>query len=97
MRRKKPKKKLNTLDKYIIFVLSFITIYTIAHTIIFYLTGQEAKTLDRLVFSTLGGELLLCFMIKRLKLHEEAKIIFGKKKSNDAVNEDGFIDLDEAE
>ena len=95
MRRKKTKKKLNTLDKYICFVLTFLTIYTIAHTVIFYLTGQEAKTLDRLVFSTFGGELLLCFFIKRLKLHEEAKIIFGKKQSGGNTDEDGFIDLDE--
>lgn len=91
MRKKKPKKKISALDKYIVFVLSFLSIYTIVHTVIFYLTGNEAKTLDRLVFSCLGGELLLCFFIKRLKLHEEAKIIFGKKKTD----EDGFIDLGE--
>ena len=93
-KRVKPKKKLNTLDKYIIFCLSFLVLYTIVHTVIFYLTGQEAKTLDRLVYGAFGGELLFCFLIKRLKLHEEAKIIFGRKKT---VDDDGFIDLDETE
>ncbi len=76
----KEKKKLNTLDKYIIFCLSFISIYTIAHTIIFAISGLESKILDTLVFGAFGGELLLCFFIKKFKLHEEAKIIFGKKK-----------------
>lgn len=80
-RRIKPKKKpLNTLDKYIIFCLTFIVLYTVVHTMIFYLTGQEAKTLDRLVYAIFGSEILMCFLIKRFKLHEEAKLIFGKKK-----------------
>lgn len=97
MRKKKPKKESHTLDKYIVFCLGFITIYTIVHTIIFYLTGQEAKTLDRLVIGVLFSEILMCFLIKRFKLHEEAKIVLGKKQSKDTVDDDGFIDLDEDE
>ena len=87
---KKEKKQSNTLDKYIVFCLVFITVYTIVHTVIFYLTGQEAKTLDRLVIGVIFTEILFCFLIKRFKLHEEAKIVFGKKKSS--VDE---VDLDE--
>ena len=87
-RRKVQKKKINTLDKYIVFALSFITIFTIAHTVIFALTGKEAKTLIIVVIGSLFSELLFCFLIKRLKLHEEAKIIFGKKKTTDDVVED---------
>ncbi len=83
MGRKKPRKKFHALDAYIIFCLIFITIYTIVHTIIFYFTGNEAKTLDRLVFAAIFGEMMLCALIKRLKLHEEAKIIFGKKKKEE--------------
>jgi len=79
---RKEKKQSNTLDKYIVFCLVFITVYTIVHTVIFYLTGQEAKTLDRLVIGVIFSEILFCFLIKRFKLHEEAKIIFGKKKDD---------------
>ena len=90
MRRnpKSKKKPLNTLDKYIIFCLVFITIYTIVHTVIFWLTGQEAKTLDRLVLGVIFFEMLFCFLIKRFKLHEEAKIVFGKKKDTDEYYDD---------
>lgn len=97
MKRGKTKKKANTLDKYIIVSISMIVLYTVAHTIIFFLTGNEAKVLDTLFYTTFGLEILYCFLIKRFKLHEEAKIVFGKKKSNDVVDDDGFVDLDEAE
>lgn len=83
MDKKKPRKKLNDLDRYIIFCLVFITIYTIVHTLIFFFTGSEAKTLDRLVFAAIFGEMMFCFLIKRFKLHEEAKIIFGRKKKDE--------------
>ncbi len=92
-RRKVQKtKKINTLDKYIIFALSFITVFTIAHTIIFAFTGKEAKTLIIVVIGSLFSELLFCFLIKRLKLHEEANIVFGKKKSQTEFNEDEITD-----
>ena len=81
------KRKLNTLDKYMIFSLISIIAYTIAHSIIFAITGLEAKILDTLFYTTFGLEILFCFLIKRFKLHEEAKIIFGKKKSDSDVNE----------
>lgn len=78
----KKRKKLNTLDKYIIFTLSALVSYTIAHTIIFAITGLEAKVLDGLFYGCFGLEILYCFLIKRFKLHDEAKIIFGKKKKD---------------
>lgn len=87
-RKPKPKKQSHTLDRYIVFCLLFIVLYTVAHSIIFYLTGQEAKTLTRVVVGALFGEILLCFLIKRFKLHEEAKIVFGKKK--DDMEEEGY-------
>ena len=73
-------KKLNTLDKYIIFCLVFLVLYTIAHTVIFAITGLEAKVLDALVYAAFSGEMLYCFLIKRFKLHDEANIVIGKKK-----------------
>lgn len=77
------KTKYHTLDKYIVFCLVFLVLYTIAHTIIFAVTGLEAKVLDTLVFTSFAGEILLCFLIKRFKLHDEANIVLGKKKDND--------------
>lgn len=74
------KKQNHTLDKYIVFCLVFLVIYTIAHTIIFALTGLEANVLDTLVYASFSGEMLYCFLIKRFKLHDEANIVLGKKK-----------------
>ena len=82
-KRMKKEKKNSALDKYLIFSLSFIVIYTIAHTIIFALTGVEATTLDILVYGFFGTELCFCFLIKRFKLHEEARIVLTKKKNDD--------------
>lgn len=86
--KKKEKKKLNTLDRYLIFTLSVIILYTIAHTVIFALTGQEAKILDGLFYSCFGLEILFCFLLKKFKLHEEAKIIFGNKKKSEPDMDD---------
>lgn len=82
------KKKINTLDRYIIFCLAFLTLYTIVHTVIFAITGQEAVVLDGLAFATFGSEILFCFLIKRFKLHEEAKLIFGKKKEESDMGDE---------
>lgn len=75
----KEKKKLNTLDKYLIFCFAVILIYTIAHTIIFAITGQEATTLTVSVFTCFSGEMVMCLLIKKFKLHDEFKIMKGKK------------------
>lgn len=77
----KKSRKLHTLDKYIVFCLTVLVLYTIAQTVIFALTGNEAKVLDTLVFGSFSGEMLFCFLIKRFKLHDEAKIVMGKKKT----------------
>lgn len=61
-------KKLSALDKYVIFSFSVLIVFTIACIIIYCIKGDEPSTLIASVFSTFGGELLLCAMIKRLKL-----------------------------
>lgn len=86
--KKGEKKTIHALDCYIIYCFAFITIYTIIHTIIFAITGVEATTLTRLVFGVVGMEILLCFLIKRFKLHEEAKIVIGKKGSEIDSNDE---------
>lgn len=90
MKKEKSKKKsLHTLDYYVIYCLAFVSLYTIAHTIIFAITGKEAKILDALVFAGFFGEIVQCYFIKKFKLHEEAKIVFGKKSKNE-----GLLDSD---
>lgn len=92
MEEKKEKKKLNTLDKYVILCLTFLILYTIAHTIIFAITGQESKVLDTLVFTAFSGEVVQCYFIKRGKLHEEIKLTQEKKKENESDVDEPFTD-----
>lgn len=62
--------KLKDLDKYIIFSFTVLIIFTIVCTVIYCLKGDEPETLITAVFGVWGGELLLCAMIKRLKLRK---------------------------
>ena len=73
------KKSLNTLDRYVIFSLAVLVIYTISALIVFGLVGVESKTLTICVFTAFSGEVVQCYFIKRFKLHEEMKIL-GKKE-----------------
>ncbi len=61
-------KKLNGLDKYIIFSFTVMIIYTIVELIISSITTISHDTLTTCLYGAFGGELLLCAMIKRLKL-----------------------------
>ena len=71
-KEQKPKKPLTTLDKYVIFCIIVMIIYTIADKITFVLTnGLESSTLTSAFFACFGGEVFLCAMIKRLKLKNE--------------------------
>lgn len=71
--KKKKLKKLNDLDKYLIFAFTNLIIYTIAAMIIFVITHEEPAVLTGCFFAAFGGEILMCALIKRLKLHKEAK------------------------
>lgn len=65
------KKKLPDLDKYIIFSFSVMLIYTVAEFIVSTITGTAHETLTVSLYGAFGGELLLCALIKRLKLKKE--------------------------
>jgi len=71
--QKVSKKKLNDLDKYLIFAFSNLIIYTIVAFFLFYKTGSEPAVLTGCFFAAFGGEVLMCALIKRLKLHKEAR------------------------
>lgn len=56
------------LDKYIIFSFSVMIIYTIFEFVFSVITGVSHDTLTTCLYSAFGGELLMCALIKRLKL-----------------------------
>ena len=68
------KHKLNGLDKYVIFSISMLLIFTIAEIVTSFFTGTH-DTLTTCFFGCFGGEILSCALIKVFKL---------KGKSHDA-------------
>ena len=67
------KKKLSALDKYVIFSFTCLIIFTIIVIAYQFKSDMEfSPTLITCFFSAFGGELLLCAMIKRLKLKNES-------------------------
>lgn len=57
-----------SLTKFIIFSFAVLIIYSITASVIFIVTGQEMSTLTTCFFSTFGGEVLACAIIKIFKL-----------------------------
>lgn len=64
------KKKLPTLDKYLVFSFAVMLIYALAEFIVSTITGVSHDTLTTCIFAAFGGELLMLCMIKRLKLRK---------------------------
>lgn len=73
MRSEEPKKKrMSALDKYVIFSFTCLLIFTAIVTVYQFKSDMEfSPTLITCFYSCFGGELLLCAMIKRLKLKKE--------------------------
>lgn len=65
-------KKLNALDKYCIFSFTCLIVFTIVMIIVQAVTGVTQDTLITCFFGAFAGELLMCAMIKRLKLKKES-------------------------
>lgn len=67
--QKKNRKKLSALDKYVIFSFTCLITFTIVVIVYQFKSDIEfSPTLITCFFASFGGELLLCAMIKRLKL-----------------------------
>ncbi len=81
--KKRSTKKYHALDLYICFCFVCIIIYTIVHTYIFYKLGIEARVLDALFYGVFGGEVLLCALLKRLKLKQEHEQVMKNKQDED--------------
>lgn len=87
------KSKYHALDLYIGFCFVCIIIYTIVHTVIFYKLGTEASVLDALFYGVFGGEVLLCALLKRLKLKQEhEQYMKNKEDTKDTIDD---IELNE--
>ena len=67
------RKRTRALDKYVVFSITILLIFTVAQMIVTAITGTEQSTLITCFFACFGGELFLCAMIKRLKLKEGNK------------------------
>lgn len=65
------KRKISALDKYVIFSFTCLIVFTVVIICVQTKTGMTQDTLTTCFFSAFGGELLLCAMIKRLKLKKE--------------------------
>lgn len=74
-------KKLNGLDKYIIFSFLCLIIYTIMAYIMSAKYGVELDILT----GVFGGEILLCALIKKLKLGKTYKEMKQVGKDEEAV------------
>lgn len=73
LQKKQSKKKLNDLDKYLIFAFTSLILFTIAVLIIYIFVHDEPAVLVGCFFGAFGGEILMCALIKRLKLRKEMK------------------------
>lgn len=63
-------KKLNGLDKYVIFSIAVLLIFTGAEMVTSFYTGTH-DTLTTALFATFGGEILSCALIKIFKLKDD--------------------------
>lgn len=62
-------KKLNTLDKYVIFSIVMVITYTIAE----FISDTPHDILTGCFFSCFGGEMLYCCLLKRLKIKKNTE------------------------
>ena len=66
---KPKKKKLPALDRYVIFSLAALILFTLVAIVYQFITKEElSSTLITCFFGAFGGELFMLCMIKRLKL-----------------------------
>lgn len=66
---KDKKKRMSALDKYVIFSFSCLLVFTAIVIVYQFKSDLEfSPTLITCFFASFGGELLMCAMIKRLKL-----------------------------
>lgn len=72
-KEKQKKKKLNGLDRYVIFSIGCLIVYTIASMFIAVKSSVTMDTLTTCFFGFFGGEIVTCALIKIFKLKDKKK------------------------
>lgn len=91
----KEKKPLNKLDKYLIFSVTALIIYTIVEQVLCGIFGYERSTLTTCFYGAFGGEILSCVVIKvfNIKNGEDNK----EKEPEEPKDEIEFFDINGGE
>ncbi len=71
------RKKLNKLDKYLIFSIIVLLVYTVAEMTVSSLTGSDHSTLTTCVFSAFGGEFFFAGLIKIFNIRKGEQSNYG--------------------
>ena len=61
-------RNLHDLEKYVIFSIAFVIVYTVAEFVTSLITGVHHETLTGCVYAFFGGEVTVCGLIKIFKL-----------------------------
>lgn len=67
------KEPLNKLDKYLIFSVTVLIVYTVVEQILSSLYGYERSTLTTCFYAAFGGEILSCVVIKVFNIKHDAE------------------------
>ena len=84
-------KRLNDLDKYVIFSIAILLLFTVAEMITSFWTGTH-DTLTTALFATFGGEILSCALIKIFKLRKEDDECDWREKYDGDDSADSSVD-----
>lgn len=71
------RKKLNKLDRYLIFSIIVLLVYTVAEMTVSSLTGSDHSTLTTCVFSAFGGEFFFAGLIKIFNIRKGEQNNYG--------------------
>lgn len=71
------RKKLNKLDRYLIFSIIVLLVYTVAEMAVSSLTGSDHSTLTTCVFSAFGGEFFFAGLIKIFNIRKGEQSNYG--------------------
>ena len=71
------RKKLNKLDRYLIFSIIVLLVYTVTEMTVSSLTGSDHSTLTTCVFSAFGGEFFFAGLIKIFNIRKGEQSNYG--------------------
>ena len=86
-------RKLNGLDKYVIFSIFLLLVYTVAEFFTSSVTGISHDTLTTCFYAAFGGEILSCALIKVFKLKDEDKECDWREGSSDSDIGSDSVDI----